>query len=296
MKCPSISQQITAKPKKNSKDGKEVIYDVTANFESIQTRPTMFPPQITHASCTAIKGEEYRKLLPQWIEHHRLIGIEHFFVYVNEPFANLDTLYQRPYITYVPFDYHHYPNERPFYFQATWQNDCIYRAKNASVSWVGLHDTDEYWQPLKAPYHMDNVMQGLDPEKDAGRIVGNVWFGPHPDEKETFDMHLKPNNLLMDYTWRSPTNKGPGKRIVSPKLVDYFYVHWITQRSKGAKWEQWATDKVRMNHYRRPYDHVHSFEDKEAIQSLVKDETMRDMFKEKTLEAINSRKWKRIKH
>ena len=95
---------------------------------------------------------------------------------------------------------------------------------------------------------MDNVVQGLNPENDAGRIIGNFWFGPHPDEKETFNMHLKPNNFLIYYTWRSPINKGSGKRIESPIPVDYIYVQWITQRSQGAKWKQWATHKVRMNH------------------------------------------------
>ena len=52
--------------------------------------------------------------------------------------------YAKPYVTYIPFDYQF----KAFYFQATWQNDCIYRAKNASVAWVGLHDIDEYWQAL----------------------------------------------------------------------------------------------------------------------------------------------------
>lgn len=250
----------------------------------------MFPPDTKHASCTAIKGQEYRALLPQWIEHHHNIGVEHIFVYVNEPFADIDMFYAKPYVTYIPFDYQF----KPFYFQATWQNDCIYRAKNASVAWVGLHDIDEYWQPLEAPYNMDTVMRDLDPDFDVGMHVLNTWYGPNPDEYETFDMHKRPGKLLMDYSWKSPDHRGPWKNIVSPKLVEYYYVHWVTKEVLGSRPLQKFPWAIQMNHYRRPYDHVHSFDpEREGFDStrevdsvIQKDESMSKQFKEAVLRAI----------
>lgn len=282
VRCNTVSEKIIARPTLDSKSAKEVEYNVEANLKCIHSDPVMFPPDTKIASCTAIKGEEYRELLPQWIEYHHNIGVDHIFVYINEPFADIDVQYSRPYITYVPYDY----QNKPYYFQATWQNDCIYRAKNATVSWLGLHDIDEYWQPLISPYKMESVMNYFDPDFDLGMTVGNTWFGPHPNEKETFDQHKKPNKLLMDYSWRSPDHRGPQKCIVSPRLVDYFYVHWVTKEVEGARPMQRLAWLIRMNHYRRPYNHVHEFDDELAIKQLQKDDSMSKQFKDGVVKAI----------
>lgn len=269
-----------------SKDGKQTDYNVEANINCVRTGPVMFPQHIKHASCTSIQGEVNRDLLLQWIEHHHLIGVDHFFVYVNEPFDGIDKLFPRPYVTYIPFDYHH----RAFYYQSTWQNDCIYRAKNATLTWLGLHDIDEYWEPQEAPFNMDKVMETLNPDLDVGMTVANTWFGPHPNEDETFNTHYKSTNLLIDYIWRAPDHRGPQKFIVSPKLVDYFYVHWVTKAVEGSRPEQRFPWKIRMNHYRRPYTHVHSFDTEEEVKTLVRDASMRNRFKEGILDAMSLEK------
>lgn len=240
----------------------------------------MFPPQTTHASCTSIRGFDNRQLLPQWIEHHRLIGVEHFFVYVNEPFNQMDEFYNQPYITYIPFDYHESPKDREFYFQAIWQNDCIYRARNASVSWVGIHDIDEYWNIRQKPYTLKSITNTFDPNEVAGIAIQNMWFGPHPEESFTHYMHQKPSNLLMDYVWRSPMINGPNKFIVSPKLVDYHFVHWMTKYR--GRIEHKVIDKIIMNHYRRPYDHVHTVSSEDA----VRDSGFRNEYKDGVMKAL----------
>ena len=281
VKCHDVKHEIVASPVVfgESYDKQQIVYNVEANMECVQNDPILFPPSTKYASCTAIRGGGNRELLPQWIEHHRLIGVEHFFVYVNEPLHEMDNLYPQPYITYIPFDYE---PKNPYYFQATWQNDCIYRAKNASVTWVGIHDIDEYFEPMEEPYQIANVMDHYNPDKDVGISVLNHWWGPHPDEPWT---HEKAQ-ILMDYVWRAPSHFGPQKNIVSPKLVDYYYVHWV----RGMKPEahplhigQHVLRQIRMNHFRRPYTHVH---DVEFPETLVKDTSFRDRYSDRVKAAI----------
>ena len=225
-------------------------------------------------------------MLPQWIEHHRLIGVQHFFIYINEPFENADLIHNRPYVTYIPFDFRHYPNRRNFYFQAIWQNDCVYRAKNASVSWVGLYDIDEYWFLKSPPYTLDSVTKKHENKNIVGIPINNRWYGPHPNEPGTHNMHKLPGNLLMDYVWSAPDNSGPNKFIVNPKLVDYYFVHWVTGKKEGSHYVKAPNEKIQMNHYRRPYDHVHTFEEERNWKRMVKNTSMRDQFKAGVLKAL----------
>ena len=286
IQCESVTKEIKSIPKPQSISQRKAVYNVEANLKAIHTNPIVFPLNIEHASCTAIKGEESLHLLPQWIEYHRMIGVEHFFVYINDPFNNVDLEYNQPYITYIPFDYRHYPEERQFYFQATWQNDCIYRGKNASVSWIGIHDIDEYWFIKKDPYDLKSLTTYYSPNVTSGIPIFNVWYGPHPNEPETHFMHKREGNLLLDYVWRSPDYRGPRKNIVSPQLVNYLYVHWITGEKEGSQFGPQATWKIVMNHYRRPYNRVNSFEMESSWNELVMDTSMRDTYKGGVLNAI----------
>eukprot|EP00977_Amphora_coffeiformis_P003184 scaffold591_cov176-Amphora_coffeaeformis.AAC.2 len=106
---------------------------------------------------TMIKGSEPQAYLPQWIEYHRhAFGIQHFFVYVNEPWRNFrdqPSYKEWDFVTYIPFPlgYH----DDAFYYQRLQQNDMFWRIKHLSVpssaarfgsqiQWVGMMDIDEY--------------------------------------------------------------------------------------------------------------------------------------------------------
>ena len=53
--------------------------------------------------CIQFRGEFDRQLIPQWIEYHKMIGIDHFWIFPNESW-NMTGLYNTSYITYVPWD------------------------------------------------------------------------------------------------------------------------------------------------------------------------------------------------
>ena len=163
----------------------------------------------------------------------------------------------------------------------------IISTKNASVTWVGINDVDEYWQLISEPYTINHALEGLDPNTDTGIIAHSMYFGAHPYEKETIDMHLRPSGLLMDCVWRAPEFKGSRKLIVSPKVVEYMYVHWVTKRiNDSINIEFDRKDRLRINHHRRPFDNVKFHESKEDVKLLVNDESLRNMFRDRVLEAI----------
>merc|ERR1719491_328068 len=112
---------------------------------------------------------------------------------------------------------------------------------------------------------MNSVVKDIDPNEVGDIHVCNTFWGPHPEEPETHEKF----DFLMDYTWRSSSPNGPHKLIVSPKLVNYVYVHQVTITA-GAR-EVSLRRRVRMNHFRRPYDHVHMVAAEDS-NMLVKDE------------------------
>ena len=286
VKCHDVKHEIVASPVVfgESLDDLQIVYNVEENLECIKTDPILFPSLLKYAACTAIRGEGNRELLHQWIQYHRLIGVEHFFVYINEPLNEMAGLYSHPYVTYIPFDYE---PKHSFYFQATWQNDCIYRAKNASVTWVGIHDIDEYFEPMEEPYQIADVLDQYNPDETASIAIGNNWWGPHPEETETHENA----EILMDYVWRAPNLKGPHKNIVSPKLIDYYYVHWVTGMRLGSQplnVEKDVLKPIRMNHFKGPYNKVHSMETPERVRILLTDTSFRDRFSDRVKSSIAS--------
>lgn len=88
-------------------------------------------------------------MLPSWIEYHRIIvGIQHFIIYVNEPWETFTKnpchFYHPPYVTYVPFPENLHNVD--INFQQAAQIDAIQDLKGSSVEWVAMMDVDEYSQ------------------------------------------------------------------------------------------------------------------------------------------------------
>jgi hypothetical protein len=75
--------------------------DTATTRNQSTTPPPPPPPLLLHATnnnnninnsnkigaCLRFQGDFDRSILPQWIEYHRLLGIDHFWIYVNEPWS-----------------------------------------------------------------------------------------------------------------------------------------------------------------------------------------------------------------
>ena len=112
----------------------------------------LFSADYSLAICTMFKNEG--RWLREWIEYHRLVGVEHFYLYDNESTDNSREVLQ-PYVEQGLVDvilwkniHEHWDPRGGSYdnYQIKAFNDCISRTVG-TVSWLAVIDVDEYLVP-----------------------------------------------------------------------------------------------------------------------------------------------------
>ena len=99
-------------------------------------------PPVYLAICAIAKNEgPYFK---EWIEWHRKMGVEKFYIYDNESTDNTREILQ-PYIDSGIVDYTYYPGYRK---QIAAYDDCMTRHRDDS-RWIAFIDLDEFIVPEK---------------------------------------------------------------------------------------------------------------------------------------------------
>jgi hypothetical protein len=198
------------------------------------------------SACLFVKDEN--SYLPEWIEFHRLAGVEHFYIYDNGSRIPVrDTLPADDTVTVIDF-----PNKGS---QVWAYGHCATNFKGDS-NWIAFIDADEFLFPT---VHHD-LREILPPyEKFGGLGVNWLLFGsaghlerPSGLQIENFQMRSEDSyerNLLM-------------KSIVIPRLVTanvhthcfplqsgYMTVNEDFKPTSGAHSSPHATKKFRINHY-----------------------------------------------
>jgi hypothetical protein len=224
-------------------------------------------PPLSHVVfSTMIQGLQAQAYLPQWIEyHHRVFGIPHFFVYVNEPweiFKNRTSFQEWDFVTYVPFPLGYYHDD-PFYYQRMQQNDMFWRIKildsplsktrfGSQIQWVGMIDIDEYlsvpalnssqierWK--SGTLYRDHLQSLLDQhsssQDNGGRISAllfrNTFFGgPDAHHFEWTNAKGTANEILLCHffhrdepTWGRHPNWSRQKFFAQVDTAVYMNVH-----------------------------------------------------------------------
>jgi hypothetical protein len=209
-------------------------------------QPTYQRTENSIGSCVMIAGDRARSDLLEWVEYHRLIGIEHFWVFMNENRTLWNgTMPERPYITYIPLGY---PG-KPFYTQSVQQNECIYRSHSYGLDWVALQDVDEYFrivlhqnnqttlggdgpEPLTLVDLIGNFEQTHHRDSILGFTFFNWYYGKGPDFKKVANITSSTPRMKVDYVQRrTKPVVGRGirtKMIVRPTNVDFFAIHTIS--------------------------------------------------------------------
>lgn len=170
--------------------------------------------------------------LQEWIEFHKLIGVEKFYLYDNE--SDDDTRKTlEPYIKSGVVDYTFFPGQK---MQLPAYKDCIARHKN-ETKWLAVIDLDEYIVPT----HMNSILPILAEQKPnvAQLIIPWVIFGSngHVD---------KPNGgVLENYTKRA-RHSWLYKAIINPRLVVSMGCH---EHNVGGRTVSMPQSKVRIHHY-----------------------------------------------
>jgi hypothetical protein len=157
--------------------------------------------------------------LKEWIEYHKLIGFEHFYLCNNLSTDNyMEVL--TPYINSGEVELFHYNyesrnlDEHIAYTQLPAFMDTVFRTAG-HVKWLAIMDADEFITPLKTKSLLD-VLKNYE---DVGGVYIN-WlnFG-------TSHVYKIPENKLMieslTYSARQPISVG--KSIVRPDRVAFLF-------------------------------------------------------------------------
>ncbi|XP_072048387.1 uncharacterized protein [Amphiura filiformis] len=217
-------------------------------------RPGIWPvKRYFLAMCTMVRNMD--TFLPEWVEYHAYIGVEHFYIYDNAPYKN-STLREtmKPYIdagyvTVVPWPHRPSSGKTFLEIQIAHENDCIWRHKH-DVDWMIKVDVDEFVQPMnplktKIPDYLidDSTLETL------SSIRLDNWFFGRPN-RTTFS--YRSDSIFERNQYRPgrphPQNIGRDKNILQLKNVYYFKIHGVKLGGSARSADPYH--ELRMVHYR----------------------------------------------
>jgi vacuolar-type H+-ATPase subunit F/Vma7 len=187
----------------------------------------------------------------EWIEYHKLVGVEKFYIYNNESEDNIKEVLQ-PYIDSAEVEYIDFPGKA---VQCKAYSDAIRRFRN-ETKWMAIIDIDEFIVPVTAEKITD-VINEIKP--DAALAINLVAYG--------YNRHYdKPDGLVIKNYTKNGGIACPVKCIVNPRTVFGFvsphYARHILHRegiNENHKkipllWgfenpEDASIQKIRVNHY-----------------------------------------------
>jgi hypothetical protein len=209
------------------------------------------------AICAIFQDEA--RFLKEWIEFHRMIGVDHFYLYNNLSSDSYQEVLQ-PYIEegiveLKQWNFSHNTLNKWNRIQVNAYQNCINKTRN-KVHWLALIDLDEFIVPLET----QNLKLFLNNYEEFSG-VGINWqtYGTSSIEK------IPDNKLMIELlTQKLPTHQEKNrmtKCIIQPTLTHHLNnPHWV-YFSKGykvdanrepfiyAKSATVAIDKIRLNHY-----------------------------------------------
>jgi len=154
------------------------------------------------AICAIFRDEA--PYLREWIEFHKLVGAERFFLYDNESSDGSREIVES-YPEVIAYDWPLHPGQMPAY------NDCLHRHRD-DARWIAFIDIDEFlFSPTGRP--LPEVLREF--EDFPGIGVNWAVFGTSGHVK-------KPDGLVIEsYTqiWRNPKARRKIKSIMDPKRV-----------------------------------------------------------------------------
>jgi Glycosyltransferase family 92 len=206
---------------------------------------------------------DHAAYLREWIEFHRLVGVDRFFLYDNESTDEQKEVLS-PYIELGIVEVHEWPSPPSARQKRHWGlrgafDDCLARHRDDS-RWIAFLDVDEFmFSPTGCT--LPEVLQGF--EQFSGVEVSRLDFGPSGH-------HTKPSGLVIESYLRRRPYVSPEqdleqvKSVVDPTRAErtlnahgFYYkdgyaVHEDGQRAHGdvpgsRTFPQ--TSLLRINHY-----------------------------------------------
>ena len=205
--------------------------------------------------------------LIEWIEYHKLVGVQRFYLYDNESSDNSKALLE-PYIDSGEVIYHYVQGkckQLPVY------KDAIYHYKN-ETNWLAIIDLDEYIVPVEK----NDINEVIEEYEDYPALGVNWIMFDSNDIKERPKGLVIENYTKVQLNIHSRENKHI-KSIVNPRKVKFVSnPHYCIYKNHelavdenfkkigkypdfenlSAMTEQHSSNKIRINHY-----HTKSCED-----------------------------------
>jgi hypothetical protein len=219
-----------------------------------------FAYQYEVSVCSIFQNED--RFLKEWIDYHRLIGIDHFYMYDNESTDNaLDIL--APYITagiveYIPWEKNYDSPKEWWHVQREAYIDALKRSEGNS-KWLCIIDTDEFIVPVK-DYNLKTFLKDFD---DYGGVCINwIFYGTSGIKRIPQDKWMV--SCLLYRAKLSFSGHRTVKSIVRPERVDpqkssfphvcvyrdnFYHVNPNKKQLKRSELFDICIDRIRLHHY-----------------------------------------------
>jgi hypothetical protein len=219
-----------------------------------------FAYQYDVSMCCIFQDEE--RFLKEWIDYHRLIGVEHFYMYDNESTDNscdvLEPYIKAGIVEYIYWNKSYISPKEWWHVQRNAYIDALERA-TGNTKWLCIIDTDEFIVPIKD----DNLKTFLEDFDSYGGVCINwVFYGTSGVQRIPKDAWMITCLLYRaDLSYLLHTTV---KSIVRPERVDaqkssfphtcvyrddFYHVNPNKMRLKKGKSKDVCIDRIRLHHY-----------------------------------------------
>ncbi len=203
-----------------------------------------------------VKNES--KYIKEWLEFHKLVGFERFFVYDNESTDSTKQILE-PYIKSGIVEYIYWPGQKQ---QLLAYNHAL-KSHKTKCNWLAFIDADEFVVPAQVA-DIPSMIREIARRPGVAQIICPwIMYGPNGHITEPDGLVIKnytTHRPLQHYGLKSILNPRKIAKMVSPHQgIPHIFCYSIDTDGKKYKYDwfghQWESDKIlpydriRINHY-----------------------------------------------
>lgn len=209
--------------------------------------------------CAIFRNEA--RFLKEWIEYHRLVGVEHFYLFNNLSEDNIECL--QPYIDKGIVELFNWPYKA--HDHKSWdQIQCasynrLVQERGKETFWLAIIDTDEFIVPIEMP-HLAAFLRGYEKYGGLGinwQLYGTSGVYQIPENKTLIGTLLQkaptdyPRNCFVKTIFQPSKIKEVKKPHHCKYQKGYYHVTENKEpfQTNKSYTETVSVQKIRINHY-----------------------------------------------
>jgi hypothetical protein len=251
------------------------------------------------AVCCISQNED--RFLKEWIDYHRLIGVDHFYFYdhmsTDATYAVLEPYIKQGVVEYIYWERTYDDEKGWWHIQRDAYVDAVHRAENKS-KWLAIIDTDEFIVPIQ-DYNLKAFLDDFD---DFGGVcISWIFYGSSGVQtlsKKTWMTTQLVHRSDLQYSLNRMI-----KSIVRPERVNaedsffphtcaykngYYHVNAEKEKLKRSVVRDYAGKRIRLHHYwSRDLDFLYQYKlpryarwigEERALEKVKIDEQMNECY------------------